>query len=89
MSTLMYWSSTANKHHHDQGKIDPAEHRKVVKNNIIFDGFLFLRLTWLYIFVYIVLQLFFDVPVIVTGVFVAILLWYLYRTLRAHRVLST
>ncbi|OXL81963.1 hypothetical protein BCV73_01920 [Paenibacillus sp. SSG-1] len=89
MSTLMYWSSTANKHHYDQGKIDPAEHRRLVKNNIIFDGFLFLRLTWLYIFVYIVLQLFFDVPVIVTGVFVAILLWYLYRTLRAHRVLST
>lgn len=80
---------TANKHVYEQGWIDPAQIRKVRLNNLWFWIVMFLRFNWLYIITYFALWLFFDLHLIYTGLFLAVLLWNLLKMIKLYHSIST
>lgn len=84
------WCTSANKHLYDVSDLLTADaQRRARKNNFWFCVFMFLRLTWLYIFVYLGAQLFFDVHPVFTGLFFIILLWNAGKIYRVEHILST
>lgn len=87
--SFIYLCLTANKRNYDRSDIDPAEKKRAWRNNMLFYAMMVLRLSWLYILVYLVLQLFFDLHPLFTGMLVAVLLWNSWKMIRTHRVIAT
>lgn len=79
----------ANKHVYEQGWIDPAQIRKVRLNNLWFWIVMFMRFNWLYIITYSALWLLFDLHLLYTGLFLAVLLWNLLKMIKVYHAIST
>ncbi|MGE5702827.1 MAG: tetratricopeptide repeat protein [Clostridia bacterium] len=89
IGSFVYLSIIVNRHLHNDGPIDPAERKRMRKSNLWFGIVMYLRLTWLYLCIYLVLLLFSGFQPVLTGGLIIVLLWYLWRTIRVQRILAT
>lgn len=73
------------------GKFDlgPAARKKALRGDFLFHSFLFLRLTWFYICLYLIVSLLFDLHPYSTGLLLILLLWNAWKIWKVRRVLST
>ena len=88
MPTLIYWSESTSRTTADLPKPTSEQKRKSALVNLYFHFLLVVRLSWLFIFVYLCMQLFFDVHPLYTGLLGALLLWHLWKSFRVNRVLK-
>ncbi|WP_054957709.1 J domain-containing protein [Paenibacillus dakarensis] len=89
MPTLIYWAESGSREAAKNVTMPADKKRKLLLNNLLFLFFLTMRLSWLYIFVYLGLQLFFDVHPIYLGLLVIVILWNAWKTFRISRLLGT
>ncbi|WP_340084218.1 tetratricopeptide repeat protein [Siminovitchia sp. FSL H7-0308] len=69
--------------------LDPAERKQPLRDDFLFHSFLFLRLTWFYICLYLIVSLLFDLHPYSTDLLLILLLWNAWKIWKVRRVLST
>lgn len=89
INTFVYWYMAGNKHFYEQPPIKLADRRKARLHTFYYWAVVYLRMTWLPIILYTMLEVFFDLPAICNRLFILILLWNLWRMIRSERFIST
>lgn len=77
-----------NKHRYAQ-EVEEKGQRQARKQISLFLVYYYLRLTWLYLLIYVGLQLFISVPLVVTVVWLAVMVWNGWKTFKTYRMMTT
>jgi len=77
-----------NKYRYAQ-EVEEKGQRQARKQISLFLLYFYLRLTWLYILVYVGLQLFISVPIVVTVLWLAVMVWSGWKTFKTYRMMTT
>lgn len=89
MPVFARWQRPLTQYLKENALESTASKRKRVLNNLYYGLFVFLRLTWLFWMVLLILSLFFDLHPIVYGVFAVIFLYNGWRAYRTFRFITT
>ncbi|MDT8976249.1 hypothetical protein RQP50_08325 [Paenibacillus sp. chi10] len=77
-----------NKYRYAQ-EVEEKGQRQARKQISLFLVYYYLRLTWLYLLIYVGLQLFISVPLVVTVVWLAVMVWNGWKTFKTYRMMTT
>ncbi|MFF3921144.1 tetratricopeptide repeat protein [Paenibacillus lactis] len=87
--SYIYLCMASNKHKYGRRHITAADRWRSWRSNLLFDTLMVLRLSWLYILVYLALQVFFDLHPVYTWLLIAVILWNTWKAIKVHWVLAT
>lgn len=76
-----------NKYRYAQ-EVEEKGQRQARKQISLFLLYFYLRLTWLYLLVYVGLQLFISVPLVVTVLWLAVMVWNGWKTFKTYRMMT-
>ena len=77
-----------NKYRYAQ-EVEEKGQRQARKQISLFLLYYYLHLTWLYLLVYVGLQLFISVPLVVTVLWLAVMVWNGWKTFKTYRMMTT